>query len=356
MRILLVRTSALGDIIHCLPVLSALRRHYPEARIGWVVEKVFAPLLRHHPLVDEVFEVRLRGWRKELGRGTTRQEILQLMRDLRAFEADLAIDLMGNHKGGFLTFLSGAKRTLGARRQDRREPSSAIWLRQRVSTPGRHAVDRYLDLLTGLDIPRQEADFSPAHILPQVPEIAHRLLAAQQRPFVIIQAGAGWGNKTYPPAWWGHVAQGLRQDPGVDVWVPIAPGEEHLAQELVVASDGAAVAVEGKGFPLLAALLRSSILVLGGDTGPIHLAHALGKPVVMVVGPTDPWRNGPYQDPEGILWHQLPCSNCYKRFEEPRPCLLAISPDAVLGRARQRLRQQGFTGPGRSPAAAAVAI
>lgn len=326
-------------------MLSALRRHYPEARIGWVVETVFAPLLRGHPWVDEVFEVRLRGWRKELGQRQTRQQIRQLIRNLRAFDADLAIDLMGNHKGGLLTFLSAAKRTLGARRRDRREPSSALWVRHRVATPSQHAVDRYLDLLAGLDLPKEAADFAPDHILPEVPAVARRLLAAQTRPYVVIQAGAGWGNKTYPPAWWGAVARGLREDPGVDVWVPIAPGEEHLAQDLVAASDGAAVAVEGKGFALLAALLRSSVLVLGGDTGPIHLAHALGKPVVAVIGPTDPWRNGPYQDPESILWRQLPCSNCYKRYEEPRPCLLSISPDEVLERARQRLRDHGFTGP-----------
>ena len=340
-----MRTSALGDIVHCLPVLNALRRHYPQARIGWVVEQVFAPLLRDHPQVDQVFEVRLRGWRKELGQRQTRRQIWQLIRALRAFDADLAIDLMGNHKGGILTFLSGAKHTLGAQRRGRREPSSAVWVRHRAATPSRHAVDRYLDLLAGLDIEAGKADFGPEDILPEVPDTARRLLATQQRPFVIIQAGAGWGNKTYPPAWWGAVARGLRDDPGIDVWVPIAPGEEDLAQAIVEVSDGAAVAVDGKGFALLAALLRACSLVLGGDTGPIHLAHALGKPVVAVIGPTDPLRNGPYRDPEAILWRQLPCSNCYKRFPEPRPCLLNIAPDEVLSRARRRLEQYGYTDP-----------
>lgn len=337
MNILIIRTSALGDIVHSLPVLSALRRHYPEARIAWVAEKVFAPLLHDHPHVDTVFEVRMRGWRQSLGSAQTRREVRRTWAAIRRFKADVAIDLMGNHKGGLLACLSGARNTVGARRRDRREGSSAIWLRQRLPTPSRHAVDRYLDLLAALEIPRQPADFDPDHILPHLPDSAHGVLQQCPTSFVTIQAGAGWGNKTYPPAWWGTVAQGLADDPGIDVRVPIAPGEEHLAEAIVEASDGAAKAIDAKGFPLLAALLRRSALVLGGDTGPIHLAHALGRPVVSVIGPTDPWRNGPYNDPDSVLWKELPCSNCYKRYAEPRACLLSISPSQVLAKARQRL-------------------
>lgn len=342
MNILIIRTSALGDIVHSLPVLSALRRQLPEARIGWVVEKVFAPLLNDHPWVDEVFEVRMRPWRKRFHQAETRGEVRRALSAIRRFRADVAIDLMGNHKGGLLARLSGAKRTVGAARQDRREGSSAVWIGQRVPTPSRHAVDRYLDILSALDIDPQHrdgppADFAPQHILPYVPDSAEAVLEQCPRPFVIIQAGAGWGNKTYPPAWWGAVARGLAEDPGIDVRVPIAPGEEHLAQAIVDTSDGAAVAVDAKGFPLLAALLRRSALVLGGDTGPVHLAHALEVPVVCVIGPTDPWRNGPYRDDESILWKELPCSNCYKRYAEPRECLLGIPPSAVLARARGRL-------------------
>lgn len=348
MNILIIRTSALGDIVHSLPVLTALRRRLPEARIGWVVEKVFAPLLNDHPWVDDVFEVRMRPWRKRFHHAETRREAGRALAAIRDFRADVAIDLMGNHKGGLLARLSGARRTVGAQRRDRREGSSAVWIGERVPTPSRHAVDRYLDVLSALDMfPRTgddpPADFSPQHILPRVPESAKTVLEQCPRPFVIIQAGAGWGNKTYPPAWWGAVARGLAEDPGIDVRVPIAPGEEHLAKAIVDASEGAAVAVDAKGFPLLAALLRRSALVLGGDTGPVHLAHALEIPVVCVIGPTDPWRNGPYRDDEGILWKELPCSNCYKRYTEPRECLLGIPPSAVLTRARQRLAHSQLT-------------
>jgi len=145
----------------------------------------------------------------------------------------------------------------------------------------------------------------------------------------------------------------------------VAPGEEDLARAVVAASDGAAHAVDAGPLPFLAALLARSRLVLGGDTGPVHLAHALGTPVVCVMGPTDPQRNGPYGAGDGdtappggpggkttappggrgggtaarVLWHRLPCSNCYRRFAEPKACLLAIPPEAVAERALELLHR-----------------
>ena len=333
LNILIVRTSALGDIVHALPVLSALRRHLPEARVGWVVEKVFAPLLAGHPQIDQLVEVRMRGWRKTPTASTTRREVADARRTLRDFRADIALDLMGNHKGGLLTRLSGARRRIGAARPDRREPSSALWINEPVPAVGRHAVDRGLSLLAPFGIQPEPADFGPDYILPVAPAAAREFLAARERPYVLIQAGAGWANKTWPAAWWGQVAREMVDRTDHEVWVPIAPGEEHLAREIVETSDGAAQAVGAGPFAVLAALLRHSRLVLGGDTGPIHLAHALGVPVLCLIGPTDPEKNGPYGTPEQVLWKKLPCSCCYKRFKSPRACLLAISPGEVVERA-----------------------
>ena len=115
--------------------------------------------------------------------------------------------------------------------------------------------------------------------------------------------------------------------------MPIAPGEEHLAQQVVDSSAGAARSVNAAAFPFLAAVLRASRLVLGGDTGPVHLAHALGTPVICLIGPTDPERNGPYGAGDRVLWQRLPCSFCYKRYAEPKACLLNISPAQVVAGA-----------------------
>ncbi len=305
-----------------------------------MVEQVFAPLLEGHPGIDTLVWVRLKPWRKSLHRAETLREIRRARQELRSFRADVALDLMGNHKGGLLARWSGARRTIGAAARHRREPSSVWWLREPVGIApevGPHAVDRGLALLGALGIEPGPADFGAEHILAGPPPEALEFLAAREHPYVVIQAGAGWANKTYPPAWWGKVARRLQRETGFEVWVPIAPGEAHLAREIVESSAGAARAVDAKPFPFLAALLRGSRLVLGGDTGPIHLAHALGVPVLCLVGPTDPTRNGPYGSPHQVLHKTLPCSNCYKRFAEPRACLLNIAPHEVVERAFELL-------------------
>jgi heptosyltransferase-1 len=152
-------------------------------------------------------------------------------------------------------------------------------------------------------------------------------------PFAVLHPGAGWGNKVYPPARWGAVARRLERAAGVPTAVAVAPGEEALGAAVAAAASGAARPVAAPDLPTLGALLRRARLVLGGDTGPLHLAHALGTPVLCLLGPTDPERNGPYRAPASALWRRLPCSFCYKRFGEAKACLLALAPEAVAERA-----------------------
>jgi len=335
-RILLLRTSALGDVVHCLPVLSALRRSRPGARIGWVVEEPIAPLLSGHPDLDELLVVRLRRWRRRPFAAATLAEVGAFLAALDRFAPDLVLDLMGNHKAGVLAALTLADRRIGAARRSRREPSSAVWLSEGVEPRGLHAVDRALSLLDALDVPPAPADFGGTKLLPEVPEPIRSRLLAHPEPFVLLHPGAGWGNKRYPPAWWGEVARRLRSETGIVTWVGVAPGEEELAAEIVAHAGGpgrAAVAVPAPDLASLAALSRAARLVLGGDSGPLHLAHALGAPVLMLMGPTDPERNGPYGAPERTLWKRLPCSFCHRRFAETKACLLELHPREVAARA-----------------------
>ncbi len=337
MNVLIVRTSAMGDVVHCLPVLRGLRRALPEARIGWVVEEVFAPLLEGHPDLDAVFPVRLRPWRKGLFSRPVRREMKAALRAIRGFKPDVALDLMGNHKSGFVAWLSGARRIVGARRRDRREPASAIWINEPVALRAAHVVDRALEIGAALGVEASPADFGGELLLPEVPKETAAFLAERRRPYVLIQAGAGWGSKTWPPAFWGEVAERLTAEALVEVWVPVAPGEEHLARSVAASSRGTARTVDASPFAALAALVRGSALLLGGDTGPLHLAHALGTPVVAVMGPTDPRRHGPYGAPGRALTHRLPCSFCYKRFPEARACLLGVAPAEVAARGLELL-------------------
>lgn len=338
MRVLLVRTSALGDVVHALPVLTALRRHRPEARIGWVVEEGMAPVLAGHPDLDELLTVRLRHWGKRPFARRTRAELGGFVTALDRFAPEVVLDLMGNHKAGVISALTLADRRIGFARRHRREPSSAVWISEPVVPRGRHAVDRMLSLLDSLGLPPEPADFGPAKLFREEPAAARDLLAAHPEPYVLLHPGAGWANKIYPPAWWGRAAHRLREATGLPTRVALARGEEELAAGVEAASGGAARVVPAPDLPTLAALIRRARLMLGGDSGPTHLAHALGTPVLMLMGPTDPERNGPYAAPDHVLFKRLPCSFCHRRFAGTKACLLELHPDQVAGKAAELLR------------------
>jgi heptosyltransferase-1 len=330
--ILMVRTSALGDVVQALPVLTALRRHLPAARIGWVVEAAMAPLLRGHPALDTLLEVRLRQWRRRpLSRHAWRQA-REFLGRLEEFAPEVVLDLMGNHKAGLLGAVTLADRRIGLQRAWRREPSSAIWLSETVPARGDHAVDRMLSVLDGLDLPRERADFGPAS-LPRAPLPGE----LSDGPFAVVLPGAAWENKRYPSERWGEVARMLGADPGLPTLVAAGPGEEELALRVEAAADGAAQRLPVLGLPELVTLLSSATLVLGGDTGPLHLAHALGTRVCCLMGPTDPARHGPYRAPERVVFRRLPCSFCHRRLQAVKACLLELLPEEVATRARQLL-------------------
>jgi lipopolysaccharide heptosyltransferase I len=334
-KILIVRTSAMGDVVHALPVLTALRRHLPEAKIGWVVEESMAPLLQGHPDLDELLVVRLRHWRqyrRSLAADNLR-ELRAFLSSLNRFAPDAVLDLMGNHKAGVLSALTLADRRIGFARTYRREPSSAIWISEPVVPRGTHAVDRMLSLLDALDLPAEPADFGPEKLFRKEPSPA-----SDGEPFVLLHPGAGWANKRYPPAWWGEAARRIHAAAGVPTRVAVARGEEELAAGVQAAGGEAVHLVPAPDLPTLVALLRGTRLMLGGDSGPTHLAHALGTPVLMVMGPTDPERSGPYNAPERALIRRLPCSFCYQRFAETKACLLEIPPRRVAERAVEMLR------------------
>jgi len=356
-NVLIIRTSALGDVVHSLPVLTALRRHLPEARIGWVVEQVFAPLLAGHPALDAVLPVRLKAWRKRPGSTESWRDAVGAVAALRAFRADVALNLMGNHKGGLLGAVSGARRRIGLSRATRREPSSVLWDTETVEPSGPHAVDRALAVLDRLALPREEAAFG-GDLIGGGSLIGGGGLAGdgargtapagEPEPFCLLHPGAGWGNKVYPPERWAAVARGVHRETGLATRIALSPApvERALAARIEAAADGTARPVDAADLPRLVHLSRQARLVLGGDTGPVHLAHALGTPVLCLMGPTDPERHGPYGQPERALAYTLPCSFCYRRFEGTKACLLQLRPDAVVERAVAILLDSATEYPG----------
>ncbi len=340
MRVLIIRTGALGDIVHGLPVLTALRRARPRAWIGWLVEEKWAPLLAGHADLDSLITVNLKPWRKRPFAGRTWRQGRELLEALDRASPEIVLDLMGNHKAGVLAGLSGADLRIGLARRFRREPSSAWWINHPVMPRGVHAVERALSLLDGLGIEPQPADFGADKLFTQSSsaeqdsdERADTVLRQElQPPFVLLHPGAGWENKRYPAERWGQVAQHLSAA-GLAVRVAGGPAEEDLVRRVVAASQGAAHLTEASDIPSLGHLLRRASLVLGGDTGPIHLAHALGTPVLSLMGPTDPATHGPYAAPQRALALSLACSFCHQRLGSPRACLWGLSPKVVADRA-----------------------
>lgn len=287
-RILIVRLSAIGDVLHGLPVLNALRDALPKAFLAWVVEGRAAQLLSGHRALDELIEVP-RGWLK------SPRAVLDLRRKLRRLSFDVAIDLQGLSKSAIAARLSGAPRRVGFDGVDGREISR--WLNnERVAATQTHVIDRNLELLGRLRISHPPVRFD----LTDTPATASAVdkMLQSLRPsgnFAVINPGAGWNSKLWPAPRYGAVARHLGHERGMKSLVVWAGDQERgWAEEIVAGSGGTAVLAPPTSLPELAALVRRAILFVGSDTGPLHLAAAVGTPCVGMFGPSPGERNGPY--------------------------------------------------------------
>lgn len=360
MKVLLIRLSALGDILHGLPVLAALRRAMPEAHLGWLVEDAGAPLLEGHPMLDEAHVMPRRAWRA--GRWQAlRGPIGQLIRRLRARRYDVAVDLQGLTKSAVWARLSGAPRRIGFRGADARE-LSRVFYNLTVAPPpeAAHVIRRNLALLQPLGIASPAVEL-PIHLPSELRVRARELWPHEGpdgSPRVLMSPGAGWITKQWPAEAYGRLAARLVQRAGASIRLAWGPGEEPLA-ELALA----AARLEGGGheaesgapgsaqpgvrvlpptsFTEVVGLAAEAHLFIGGDTGPTHFAAALGVPTVALYGASDPARNGPWGPRVTILQaREPPCVPCWQtrcRWPEPLACMKSLSVDRVLEAALDRL-------------------
>ena len=288
-RILIVRLTALGDAIHGLPVACALRAALPQATIGWVVEGRNAELLAGHPAIDHVIRTS-RRWLK------SPRAILELRRNLRSLRFDVAIDMQSLTKSAIAARLSGAPRRIGMSGVEGREIST--WLNNElVAAQGIHVVDRYLSLLRPLEIesPAVRFNFPERSDDGSFADEMLNKLGLRPGAFAILNPGAGWPSKVWPADRYGEVAARLSAACGLTslaVWG--APSERPLAEAIVAASRGAAQLAPSTTVPQLAAICRRASLFLGSDTGPMHLAVAVGTPTISMHGPSVADRCGAY--------------------------------------------------------------
>lgn len=316
LRVLIVRTSAMGDVLHALPAVAAMRRLHPDWYIGWVIDPRWLPLLQAaggehiatgdaaRPIVDCVHPVPTQAWKKKPLTTDTAMGIVALGRELRAARYDLCVDMQGLIRSSLVGRMSGTPRYVGRARP--RENAARLLYKTKVETTAAHVIDQGCELL-GEAI--GEALVAGPVALPVDPaaeawvdEFLERKLPRELwGRFAFMAPTAGWGAKQWPRDRYGAVAIALAEA-GYGTLVNAYRKDDPTAQEVVTASLGCAVAAPSTMAQMIAIERRAS-LVIGGDTGPVHLAMALGTPVVGLYGPTDPARTGPYGQHCRVLRH-----------------------------------------------------
>jgi lipopolysaccharide heptosyltransferase I len=313
----ILRLSSIGDVIHTLPVADLIRRRFPHARITWIAEKAMSPLLRNHPAIDQLLLVDTRNWRKRILTPATWMEIFRFLRYFRSQEFDVALDFQGLFKSAVLARISGASRRIGMSKPDRKERWSSIFLNEFAphTTSKNHIIEKNQLLLENLEIQplNQPLNF---HIYPDeesVRYVEEELQKLELEQFVLINPGGGWVTKLWEVNKFAQLIDCIYHDlhmPALLLW---GPGEKHLADRIARKCISPALVSFGTDLSELIALTRKARLMVSGDSGPLHLASALGVPVVGIYGPTDPLRNGPWNPHDSACTIHYECSPCYQR-------------------------------------------
>jgi heptosyltransferase I len=336
-RILIVRLGALGDIVHALPAAAALREACPDARLDWLVDAKHRALLDLVPIIDTRIAVDSRAW-------SGPRAPLAIVRELRRTQYDVALDLQGLIKSAAFARASGARRVIGYTQPYLREPAARFFYTEHVDAgDAPHVVYKSLAALRTLKLPHGQATDLPRFVLNElpshVPACTRQLLGLwPDEPFVLINPGAAWPNKRWPAERFGALAREIRARHGWKSAVLWGPGEETLAAQVADSSSGTAEMAPATSLADLVALARAARLLISGDTGPIHLAAAVGTPVVGIYGPTDPRRNGPWDADDVCVSRFVQCA-CHhqRRCRVERWCLTDIEVAEVVDAVERRL-------------------
>lgn len=339
-RVLLVKPSAIGDVVHALPVLSLMRRAWPEAHIAWLIAPACSGLVEGHPMVSETITFDRRGLSGWYRSPAAAGRLGGLLRRLREGRFDLVLDLQGLLRSGLLSYATGAPIRVGL--ASAREGARSFYThrvpdvgtsRHGAGTP-RHAVDRYLDAAEFLGLGRHPVEFV-FHVTQADEAAADAYLGPLQgRPFAVLVPGANWPTKRWPAQHFAALARLLREHLGLAVVVVGSAGDAELSREV-----GPDVSLCGRTtLGELTAVLSRATVVVANDTGPMHIAAALGRPLVTLFGPTDPRRTGPYRRAASVLQVDVPCVPCLSRGCCHRTCLRELRPQWVLEAAQRAVR------------------
>jgi len=351
-KILIVRLSALGDIVHALPVLAAIKKAMPDAEVDWLVEENYASIL-------------------SIASGLRRRIIVRAKRSFATSDAisfggllgyrnaasylwnqdyDVALDLQGLIKSAIWARISFADRIVGFDAANLREPQAAFLYSETVTPAGRqasgpagqqHVIHKNLSILGALQIKSSAVEMPLAPVAGDETRAAIDA-AGGRRGYIVLNPGAAWPNKRWPPDRFGALAAALRDRTGLRSLITWGPSERELANAIVSASAGAATPAPATSVSDLGVLMRDAALVVSGDTGPLHIAAAMGTPLVGLYGPTWPERNGPW-DPADVVISRANVCVCHHKRQCLRgaPCINEITLEEVVTASVNRLGEGG---------------
>ncbi len=319
MHFLVVKLSAIGDVVHALPAVAALRSAYPDSRITWIAERTAATILVGNPTIDELIIIDTKAWRKRFWQPRVWKEVIQTIKRLHSYPIDIAFDFQGLLKSGLIALLSGSKKRFGFSTNGLREKASRLFLSDQVDVNNQvHVIEKNLQLVASLDIPTKSTYEFPITVSDQDQEYITNLLAKYNlSEFAIINPGGGWPTKVWPPKYFGEISDWLWENYQLASLVTFGPGEENLAESVVNAARLGHTYQITTNLKQFVSLAKRATIFIGGDTGPLHLAAACHTPIVGIYGPTVATRNGPF-DPKdvtvGLELTDLSCRvNCYRR-------------------------------------------
>lgn len=327
-KILVVKPSSLGDVVHSLPFLNAIRKRYPEAEIHWLIFKGFEGLLEGHPMLHKLWVVDKDSWTKFNRAKDTISEIKSFLRDLKEERFDIVVDLQGLLRSGIITAATGAPVRIGFK--EAREGSRVFYTDKVPGGKNIHAVDRYLKAaeLLGCDTSEVIFPLPPFEKTSSFETIISSFILHPPsfEKYVVIVPGARWKTKRWPPEYFGKLASLLH----LRSIVVGSKDDINIANEIVALSQGKSFSLAGKtDLKELIAVIKGSEFLVSNDSGPMHIAAALGVPVFAIFGPTDPARTGPYGKGHTIVRESLECAPCFKKRCGDIKCMKDLSAEKV---------------------------
>lgn len=320
-KALIIKPSSLGDVIHGLPFLYALKKRFPACEVHWVIAKGLHGLLEGHPLISRLWIIDKDNWKKIHRMRETAGELGELFRKLRREKYDAVIDLQGLLRSGVIAMATGSKVRIGFK--EAREGSGLFYTHKVAGGKGVHAVDRNLMVASFLGCDISEVKF-PLSINDVELPFAR---------YAVLVPGARWETKRWPPERFGELASLLP----MESVVVGGKGDEDIASRVVANSKGKAVSLVGKtGLKELAGVIKGAAFVVSNDSGPMHIAAALGVPVFAIFGPTSPALTGPYGNAHLIIKADVECAPCFKRKCGHVRCLESITVKEVYGAIKDR--------------------